>query len=49
MIKDNTFVYIIVAIVAIHFLLAIGYLVFKIMKAPKSNDHFSEKDSSEMQ
>lgn len=45
--SDRTFVYIIVAIVVAHFLFAVGFLIWKIMKAPKSSD--SEEESTEQE
>lgn len=41
---SKTFVYIILAIVIAHFLLAVGYLIYKIMKAPKSTDEETEQE-----
>jgi Na+-transporting methylmalonyl-CoA/oxaloacetate decarboxylase gamma subunit len=41
---DNTFVFIIIAIVVAHFLFGIGYLIYKIMKAPKSSDNTNEQE-----
>ena len=41
---DNTFVYIIVAIVIAHFLFGVGYLIYKIVMAPKSSDNSSEQE-----
>jgi len=48
---DDTFVYIIVAIVLAHFLFGVIYLIYKIMTAPKSSDDPTvvkkeQKDSS---
>lgn len=37
--SDNTFVYIIIAIVIAHFLIGVAYLIYKIMSAPKSSDN----------
>jgi len=36
--SDRNFVYLIVAIVVGHFLFAVGYLIWKINTAPKSDD-----------
>lgn len=41
---DKTFVYIIIAIVVFHFLFGVGYLIYKIMKAPKSSDDSTDKE-----
>lgn len=48
--SDKTFVYIIVAIVMAHFLVAVGYLIWKIYSAPKSNDpsQDSEEETSNL-
>jgi len=40
--SDQTFVYIIIAIVVAHFLFAVGYLIWKIVNAPKSSDSEEE-------
>ena len=34
---DNWSLYVIVAIVAVHFIIGIGYLIYKIAKAPSSS------------
>lgn len=41
--SDNTFVYIIIAIVIAHFLFGLAYLIYKIMSAPKSSDNPNEQ------
>lgn len=45
--SDKTFVFIIVAIVIAHFLFAVGYLIWKIARAPKSQDSEEESDDQE--
>jgi ABC-type sulfate transport system permease component len=40
---DRTFVYLIVAIIIAHFLFGVAYLIYKVMKAPKSSDEESEQ------
>jgi len=45
--NDKTFVFIIVAIVIAHFLFAVVFLIWKIMKAPKSTDPDEESDEQE--
>jgi hypothetical protein len=45
--SDKTFVYIIVAIVVAHFLFAVGYLIYKIYSAPKSEEDSFENDEQE--
>ncbi len=42
--SDNTFIYIIVAIVVAHFLFAVGYLLYKIIKAPKNSTESTEQE-----
>jgi hypothetical protein len=42
--SDKTFIYIIVAIVVTHFLFAVGYLIYKIMKAPKRANDSNEQE-----
>jgi hypothetical protein len=45
--SDRSFVFLIVAIVVGHFLFAVGYLIWKIRTAPKSDDISSEDEGFE--
>lgn len=42
--SNNTFVYIIIAIVIAHFLFGLAYLIYKIMSAPKSSDNPNDQE-----
>lgn len=44
--SDKNFVYLIVAIVIAHFLFGVGYLIWKISSAPKSNSDPEKLDNS---
>lgn len=39
------FVYLIIGLVIAHFLFAVGFLIYKILKAPKSEDENTDKTS----
>lgn len=42
--SDKILVYIIISIVIAHFLFAAAYLIYKIMKAPKSSNNIKEQE-----
>lgn len=44
---DNRFVYLIIAIVIAHFLFAVSFLIYKILKAPKSENDSNKKEQNE--
>jgi len=42
--SEKGLVYLIVAIVVGHFIFAVGYLIWKVYSAPKSNDNSKDDD-----
>jgi hypothetical protein len=45
--SDNAIVYIIVAILIAHLLFAIGYLIYKILNAPKSSPESKDQKAKD--
>lgn len=45
--SDRTFVYVIVAIIAGHFIIAVAYLLWKIYSAPRSKDALNETEKEQ--
>ncbi len=41
--SDRSFVYFIIGLVVLHFIVALAYLIYKIMKAPKNNQDKTEE------
>jgi len=42
--QNNAFVYLVIAVVIAHFIFAVGYLIYKIMKAPKRSNESTEQE-----